>query len=261
MKTGKSRLGALRAMNEFSLSRRVLNAHRLRAQLALAAVLLACAVAAHAQVDLTGVWRLQSSFQHSIKTSDGQTPPLLPEAAETYRKNLAKYAAGDLSFDKSQTLCTSPGMPRLVMLPAPFEIVQERERLAFIFQWNHRFRIVDLSGTPPVIDDLSYRGTASGQWEGNVLVVHIRGLVDTSLLDMSGMPHSEDLQITERYRLENGGKTLVNELSFDDPKTFTHPWKTIITYRKLPRGTELEEDVCRERIGKGLPAFELAKQK
>lgn len=259
MKMGKNRLGGRSAMNDLGLSRRVLRAHLLRCRLALAAVLLAGAAGAHAQVDLTGVWRLQSSFQHSIKTSDGQTPPLLPEAAETYRKNLAKYAAGDFSFDKSQTLCTSPGMPRLVMLPYPFEIVQEPRRLAFIFQWNHRFRIVDLSGTPPVIDDLSYRGTASGQWEGQVLVVHIRGLVDTSLLDMSGMPHSEDLQITERYRLENGGKTLVNELTFDDPKTFTRPWKTIVTYRKLPRGTELEEDVCRERLGKGLPTFELGK--
>jgi hypothetical protein len=217
--------------------------------------------AAHAQVDLTGVWRLQSSFQQTIKTSEGETPPLLPPAAEIYRANQAKYAAGDFSFDNAQKLCTTPGMPRLVMLPYPFEIIQGPKRLAFVFQWNHRFRIVEIADAPPAVDDLSYRGTASGHWENDVLVVQIRGLVDTSHLDMSGMPHSEDLQITERYRLEHGGKTLVNELTFDDPKTFAHPWKTTVTYRKLPRGTELEEDVCRERIAKGLPAFDLAKWK
>jgi len=111
------------------------------------AVLLVGPLAAHADVDLTGLWRLQSSFQHEIKTTEGRTPPLLPAAAETYRKNLAKSAAGDFSFDKSQTLCTSPGMPRLVMLPYPFEIVQEPHRLAFVFQWNHRFRLVDLGGS------------------------------------------------------------------------------------------------------------------
>jgi len=225
------------------------------------AVLLVGPLAAHADVDLTGLWRLQSSFQHEIKTTEGRTPPLLPAAAETYRKNLAKSAAGDFSFDKSQTLCTSPGMPRLVMLPYPFEIVQEPHRLAFVFQWNHRFRLVDLGGAPPIVDDLSYRGTASGHWEGDVLVVQTRGLVDTSLLDAGGMPHSEDLQITERYHLENGGRTLVSELTFEDPKTFTRPWKTVVTYRKLPPGTELDEDVCRERLAKGLPAFELDKWK
>jgi len=230
-------------------------------QLVLVAVLLAGTATAHAQADFTGVWRLQSAFQPSIKTSEGAVPPLLPAAAEIYRQNRAKYTAGDVSFDKSQTLCTSPGMPRLVLLPYPFEIVQEPRRLVFIFQWNHRFRIVDLSGAPPVVDDLSYRGTASGHWENATLVVQTRGLVDTSFLDASGLPHGEDLQLTERYRLEKDGKTLVSELTFDDPKTFTHPWKTVVRYTKLPPGTELEEDVCRERIAKGLPAFELDKWK
>jgi hypothetical protein len=92
-----------------------------------------------------------------------------------------------------------------------------------------------------------------------VLVIRTSGLVGTSLLDASGMPHSEDLQLTERYRLENGGKNLVSELSFEDPKTFGHAWKTVVTYTKLPNGTELEEDVCRERIAKGRSAFELDK--
>jgi len=236
-----------RAMNEFRW-------------VVLAALLVGCA-SAHAEVDLTGVWRLQSAFQHAIKTTEGRTPPLLPEAAEAYRKNLARYAAGDVSFDKSQTLCTSPGMPRLVLLPYPFEIVQEPQRLAFVFQWNHRFRLVDLSGSPAPVDDLSYRGTASGHWEGDLLVVHTLGLVDTSLLDASGMPHSEDLQIIERYHLEKGGSTLVGELTFEDPRTFSSPWTTRVTYRKLPPGTELDEDVCRERIAKRLPAFELDKWK
>ena len=93
------------------------------------------------------------------------------------------------------------------------------------------------------------------------LVRQRRVPVDTSLLDASGMPHSEDLQIIERYHLEKGGSTLVGELTFEDPKTFSSPWTTRVTYRKLPPGTELDEDVCRERIAKGLPAFELDKWK
>lgn len=224
-------------------------------------LLIPVVVFAQTQADLAGVWRLKSPFQPAIKTREGQTPPLLPQAAAIYRANSSKYAAHDLSFDKSQTLCTSPGMPRLVMLPYPFEIVQRPDRLAFIFEWNKRFRLVDLSGKPLVVDDLSYRGTASGHWEGAVLVVQTRGLVDTSLLDTAGMPHSEDLQLTERYRLEDRGKTLVNEITVDDPKTFSRSWQTVVTYRRLAPGTELEEDVCRERISRGLPAFELDKWK
>jgi hypothetical protein len=33
-------------------------------------------------------------------------------------------------------------------------------------------------------------------------------MVDTTFLDASGMPHSDELRLTERYWLQDGGRTL-----------------------------------------------------
>jgi hypothetical protein len=86
-------------------------------------------------------------------------------------------------------------------------------------------------------------------------------LVDTSLLGASGMPHSDQLRLTERYRLADGGKALIDEMTIDDPQTFSQPWKTRATYKRMPPGTEIQEDVCRERVLKGGLAFQLDKWK
>ena len=114
---------------------------------------------------------------------------------------------------------------------------------------------------PPKVPDLFYMGTASGRIDGDTLVVETLGLIDTSLLDASGMPHSDQLRLTERYRLTDGGNTLTDEMMLEDPKTFSRPWKARVTYARMPHGTEIQEDVCRERVPKGRPAFEYDKWK
>jgi hypothetical protein len=50
-------------------------------------------------------------------------------------------------------------------------------------------------------------------------------------------------------------------MTIEDPRTFSHPWTARVTYKRMPRGTELQEDVCRERVLKGGPAFEYGKWK
>jgi hypothetical protein len=166
-----------------------------------------------------------------------------------------------LSYDRTTTICLSPGMPRMMLLPYQFQIIQRPQQLAFIFEWNNRYRLVDMSRKPPIVDDLSYMGTASGRVEADQVVIETQGLIDTTFLDASGMPHSEELRLTERYRLKEAGKTLVNEISIEDSKTFSRPWKAIASYRRVQQGTEIQEDVCRERVTKGGPAFNLEKWK
>lgn len=222
----------------------------------LAAVLMAGVSSAQAAPDLSGVWRLKGASNQELKTIDGQAPPLLPAAQTLYRQRQAQYQAGDRSFDNAAKLCVSPGMPRMVLLPYPFQIIQSQKQMAFLFEWNGRHRLIDLSGAPVEPPDLFYMGTASGRAEGETMVIETQGLVDTSLLDASGMPHSDQLRLTERYRLADGGATLVNEITVEDPQTFSRPWKTQATYQRMPPGTEIKEDVCRERVPKGGPAFQ-----
>jgi hypothetical protein len=183
----------------------------------------------------------------------------LPQSAAAYRQRQAAYRSGDRSFDPASSICVSPGMPRMAFLPYPFQIIQRPHQMVFLFEWNGRHRVVDLSGAPLTVPDLFYMGSAAGHVEGDTLVIETQGLTPNSLLDASGLPHSDQLRLTERYRLADHGNTLIDDMTLEDPQTFSRPWSARATYRRMPRGTEIQEDVCRERLTKGGPAFEVRK--
>ena len=50
--------------------------------------------------------------------------------------------------------------------------------------------------------------------------------------------------IVERYHLEKGGQTLVNVMTFDDPKVLTGPWTVTYHYHRAEAGAGLWEYVC-----------------
>jgi hypothetical protein len=138
--------------------------------------------------------------------------------------------------------------PHRLRPPGPFEILQNPKEIAFGYTWNRMVRFVYLTGKSPNVVGPSYYGTATGAWQGDKLVLDTQGLHDTVLLDASGLPHTEDLKITETFQLADNGQKLLETLRFDDPKTFTAPWEAAVAYRKLPTGTHIQEDVCEERL-------------
>jgi len=205
----------------------------------------AVATAGHAAADLSGAWVI-TSYSPEIKTSEGKSPPLLPEAASLYSERKALRAKGDDSFDIVATHCGPPGMPRVMMLPYAFEVVQSPSKLVFLFEWNRLYRRVDVNGPSMNADDLQFTGRGVAHWDGDTVVIETTK-IDETLMDAAGMPHSADLKVTERLRLRGAG-TLEDHMHFEDPKTFRAPWDTLVTYRRLPKGTEVREDVCLDRI-------------
>jgi len=205
----------------------------------------------HATADLSGVW-VVTKYSPELKTSDGKAPPLLPKAAALYQQRKADRAKGNVSFDIVASRCGPPGMPRVMMLPYSFEIVQNPSRAIFLFQWNRMYRRVDVDGPSMNAPDLQWSGRAVAHWDGDTLVIETADIDDT-LLDASGMPHSSKLKITERLHLLEDG-TLENRMRFEDAETFRAPWDTVVTYRKLPKGTEVGEDICLDRF-KDTPAI------
>lgn len=204
--------------------------------------------------DISGVWQATHYIQE-LKTREGAAPPLKPAAAATYARNRALYRSGNLSFDPSAH-CKAVGMPRLMFLPYPFQIVQRPMVVAFLYEWQRSFRRVDLTENAAEVDYPLPRGVSVGHADGDALVIDTIGLIGDTLLDAAGMPHSEKLRVVERYKLRAHGNVLQNTLRFEDPETFERPWETTITYRLLPRGTELKEDVCIDRIESGRRAIE-----
>ncbi|HXR89483.1 MAG TPA: hypothetical protein VN750_04290 [Steroidobacteraceae bacterium] len=198
-----------------------------------------------AKPDLTGVWSITSD-DSTLKTVDGKTPPLTPAADALYKKHLAEAAKGDRSFD-GVTTCLPPGLPRLMLEKEPFEIMQRDKAVYIVSQVNRLPRRAYFNEKLPTDVDPEYLGFSVAKWDGDTLVIDSSGFRDITLLDDSGLPHSEDMHLTERYTLSKDGKELHARFRIDDPKTFTRPWEARAEYKKLP-GYEIPEEVCADQL-------------
>jgi hypothetical protein len=85
-------------------------------------------------------------------------------------------------------------------------------------------------------------GYSIGKWEGDTFVVDTVGFNDLTYLDDGGHPHSDAYHSTERFRRRDYGH-LDYEITIDDPKTYTRPWKVTIAFESFA-DNELMEAVC-----------------
>lgn len=210
--------------------------------------------AAVAAPDFSGVWQVESAIQE-LKTVDGKTPPLKPQAEKIHEERKKQWRAGNLSFDPT-VKCISPGLPRMLYLPYPFEIIQRPKRLTFLFEWNYWNRHVYLSDQARETPYPLALGLSHGKWDGDTLVITTTDLrADNTLLDSAGLPRSESMQITEKMRLVNSN-ILEVRFTIDDAETFTQSWDTVVRFKKLPQGTQIKEDICLDRVDAGRPAVD-----
>ncbi len=217
---------------------------KLFAKLAILAAL-ALPAAAHAAPDLSGIWSI-TGYRPGLKTLDGKAPPLKPAAQAVYAKHLAAAAKGDKSYDEVEA-CLPEGLPRLMLGPKPFEIIQRPRGVFFVHQ-NRLVHTAYFNEQLPTDADPFYLGFSVARWDGDALVVDSSGFRDTTLLDDKGLPHSEALRLTERYTLGKGGKTLSVRTTVTDPNTFTAPWSFRATYARKPAGFQMPEEICAEKL-------------
>jgi len=203
---------------------------------------------------LLGVW-VPDAAPRGLLTSKGKTPPLTAAASKLYTERRQRLSKGDASFDPT-TWCAGPGMPRILTMPYPLEIRADASRIAFIHGWYRWFRIVDLgAGTadPPLSLTM---GFPVGHWEASGLVIRTTGLSDTTVLDASGLPHSEQLTVTERLRVLPDGR-LEDRITVDDPENYTQSWDTVLTFHR-DASARVTDDVCPDRMARGEPAEQVA---
>jgi hypothetical protein len=212
--------------------------------------LLSVPVAATTNAVLDGTW-MPDAYSDKMLTSDGQTPPLNAEAAKLYAERIAAHGDPDRQYDRTRW-CAGPGMPRIMFMPYAFEIRSDGEYIGFIYNWYRWHRVVDMSGqkADPVLP--TTMGYPVGHWEGDTLVIETVGTEDETVLDAMGMPHSDDMELTERLRILPDGH-LEDRVTIDDAANFTHPWEAVMTYHRAP-DVVVGDDVCPDRIAKGEPA-------
>jgi hypothetical protein len=191
--------------------------------------------------DLTGVWLIVKA-PATLRTVAGSRPPLNAAGKSVYEQHLAAAAHGDRSFDGTGK-CLPPGLPRLMLVNEPFEIMQRDKAVYFLHELNRLPRRAYFGEALPADADPMYLGFSVARWEGATLVIESAGFREGTLLDDSGLPHSESLHLTERYQLDKDGRTLHARFTIDDPQMFTRSWEAKADYLRRP-GYEIPEQVC-----------------
>lgn len=235
-----------------------------RLALFLAAVL--AAFPANAKPDLSGLWL--TPFGYGIPNEDGtpftgrpptkvEEPPMLPWAKKIHDEEVRLMAQGEddqLIFTGTAQRCLPFGTPSDMMQPYPMQIVQTEDMILLLFEANHHFRQISMSGTSKEAGAPSYKGHSTGRWEGDVLVVETTGMNNKTIIMSAGghegdrlswFQHSEQLQVTERLSLTPDGKTLNYAVHILDPGAFSAPWDFQTSFN-LRNDLRLNEFVCAE---------------
>jgi hypothetical protein len=180
--------------------------------------------------DLTGVW--QGPYTPDLTRGTGAV--LTPWGQEKFSR-----------FDGKMDPCLPVGVTRQANAPDPIEIVQTPKRVVILYESWHIFRSIPTDGIDHSISqDPTWFGTSVGHWEGDTLVIDVTKMNDKTALDTNGHPHSDQLHLTERLR-RTGPATMSYEVTVDDPKAYTQPWKQSRVFKLRP-GIELMEYVCLE---------------
>jgi hypothetical protein len=163
--------------------------------------------------------------------------PMLPEA-QRFFDELTKY--GDVA-DPSER-CLPDGVPNH-MLALPIKIVQTPSVVLMLFEEFDVFRQIFTDGRKlPVDPSPSWFGYSVAHWEKSTLMVESSGFNTQTYIDGEGLPHSEDLRITERYNRPDFGHLKI-EFTFTDPKNYSQPWSVTVPFNLMP-DTELMDHIC-----------------
>lgn len=198
--------------------------------------------------DFTGFWR-PASVVTSVRTVQGEAPPLTDAYRKIYASRTAAAAKGDRSWDKSATECLPIGLPRL-LAESPFEFAQTAQTTLFLYQWNRLQRPAPIRTAHVDFDRVYpyYLGHPFARWDGKSLVVDSIDFNDDTAIDASGLPHSDMLHVIERFSLKDAN-TLEAVVTFDDAKAFTRKWDARFTFQRMTGDVRLSEDVCEDRQG------------
>ena len=191
--------------------------------------------------DHSGIWKLDTSRHNPNYNllAKGVDAPMLPWAEELYKRRLATHG-----YDRPMTACLPHGVPDGLTSPYGFKLVQTPVLTVHLYEEFTKYRQIHTDGRAlPVDPNRQYYGYSIGRWEGNELVVETAGFKEGSWLDNDGHPHTEALRTTERFRRVNFGSMEV-DVTIDDPKAYSRPWKAETMRLALQPDTEMLEHLC-----------------
>jgi hypothetical protein len=195
------------------------------------------AATANAQPDIEGFWTPRIERTYSGQGLIDELPDGVVLINDT---GAGELAAGDFAglkltpaaieevrrydFDdelKRENTCNAPTSAFLMQAPFPMEVYASDELIVLKMEYFDLVRVVFLDGRahPPDAAPHSRVGHSVGRWEGNTLVVDTTHLTSGTFMN-NGFNHSENLHLTERFRLSPDGDVLWLVQTYEDAAVF-----------------------------------------
>jgi hypothetical protein len=169
----------------------------------------------------------------------GGTIPYLPDALKQRNENRSHWPEAD-----PEAKCYMLGAPRVVYQNRPFQIFQgEGGDLLMVYPFAAANRVIYMKNHEDLPVD-SWMGRSNGDWDGNDLVIITTSQNGKSWLDRAGNFASNQLKVTERFKLLDVNH-IWYEATLEDPKTFSRPWTIEMPlYRLIDNNAQLMELKC-----------------
>ena len=197
--------------------------------------------------EIMGAWGAQPG---GIGIVEGGTIPYKPEALERRQENfknrmVVKVTNDPHRFDTGdpELQCYRPGVPRANYMPFPFQIFQNQEQILIVYEDKGAMRLIHIEPHMEAPVD-SWMGWSNGRWEGDTLVVDVKGFNGYTWFDRAGNYATDALHVVERW-VPKGPNHIMYEATIDDPNVFTRPWKVSFPiYRRQEPNAQLMEFNC-----------------
>jgi len=207
------------------------------------------------QPDISGFWQVLNTAAYNVEPHTASTgvpagmgviinpaDRLIPYTTAALDKRNENFAMR-LSADPLRH-CYKPGVPRLVYLNLPFQIVQTADQVVMLHEYVHNTRTVYLKRTEHLDGIEFWNGDSTGHYEDSSLLVHTSGFIGETWLDQAGNHHSSMLQVSEKFT-PIGPNHLRYEATLEDPLTYTRPWTmSMILYRHMESDMRILEYEC-----------------
>ena len=194
--------------------------------------------AAHAEPNITGMWALDEPAEWKAATRNA---PVLPEVMARQQAIQKRDTANHRIIGEDHTKCLPSGMPGLMQPPFGIEFLQTKGRITILSEVSNLPRSIylDEKKHPDYILP-GWNGHSIGHWEKDTLMVDTIGF-NGRIARVSTKAH-----ITEKMYLTDKGQYLVDEITMDDPETYTKPYSYKYRYKKVtdPDASEVMEYVC-----------------
>jgi hypothetical protein len=211
--------------------------------------------------NLTGIWQTMNTANWDIQAHEARPGPVVslgaafavhpgPGVVEgneipyqpAAAKKKAENAANWMTLDP-EVKCYMPGIPRATYQGFPFQIVQSTNTILMAYEFSSASRVIRMNSKEQSPAP-AWMGWSIGRWDGDTLVVDVTDNEERTWFDRAGNFHSDALHLVERFTLADQN-TLNYEVTIEDPKVFTRPWKmSMPIYRHLEKNAQLMEYKC-----------------